>query len=534
MKVLLSLVLSYLFTSTTLVGGVTSSGGGVRHVDTVPTVSGEADAVPTISGAWFPVGLKAITFCIEKNDEAFPLPDATYADRFRNAFKFWQRELAFGHGSPQEEDSESLLQLRRDLAQELQEREADRKEAKEQGEEDYSWEAYVIGLSRSIERRIRMIELRILRILLGAPLWAPLWEPLYMMPDNTIRTEREKRAYELRERDIARAPRIETLQLKIEKLEEVGGTSPFEQPLVYMGLCSNLPRGSDEETPIDLAFMLGRLTAPQIKVLNEPKSYYAAAYKLPEGSSANTKGFVYLAGPGQSISPDAFDKDVWEQIIHSQEYNIRLFNLALLHEIGHIYGLNHCTSDMSLMSPYFVHYSIKNALNDPHLVPGVNNMMMYIGVIMDIEDVLPSNLGVFRFPASKTFKILNPEDFGLPPLKKNQVYQLTLKNKKHGIIARISVYNRPSFGFGSIKTYHELNSFERETIPLSVLTKITRVDSQNPTTMNTIQLMSTEIVASTDWNGGRLVLNLKPNGEISATLSQDGKSIAMILAADSL
>lgn len=521
MKILLSLVSSCFFASTSLFGGATSSGGGID----VPHV--KTDLIPTISEAWFPIERdKPLTFCIEKDDTEFSLPYATYEDRFKKAFKFWQNELAYAHGSPPREAPESLLKLRRDLEQEL---EAVEKEEAQAEVDDYSFKDYVEDCIKGcylgffdIYSLIRALA----KHFVGAPPYL-FSQTISYIKDIKQAKAREAR-YERENRKFEREKNIKSLKLKIEELEEFE-TSPFAQPLVYKGQCSELPQGGAEDTMVDLAFMLGRLTDEQIKVLEEPKSYYAAAYKMPEASSANSRGFVYLAGPRQSLSPDAFSKSIWEQLIHTQGYNMKLFDITLLHEVGHVYGLNHSKSDRSLMSLSYVYNSIQNALNSPHLVPGEKNLVN-VGIFLNIDEgVLHSNLGVFRFPEKKSFKILNPEDFGLPLRRINHVYQLKLEHTKDKIRALISVYNRPSFGFGRIDTYQEFDTLEQVTRPLSVLTEINRVDSKNPTKIDKIQLMSAEIVASTDWNGSRLVLILNPNGEISATLSQGDKSIAMQL-----
>lgn len=110
----------------------------------------------------------------------------------------------------------------------------------------------------------------------------------------------------------------------------------------------------------DIVFQFGVLTRQQKKFLKDPTEYAAISVRTDyDEVNLRGKGFVYIS---PSAGPLAYDsegvvKDAWSGS------GGHLLYLTLLHELGHIFGLQHMGSYGDLMSEGFVEAILASAAN---------------------------------------------------------------------------------------------------------------------------------------------------------------------------
>lgn len=108
----------------------------------------------------------------------------------------------------------------------------------------------------------------------------------------------------------------------------------------------------------DIIFQFGVLNSKQKKFLKDPSEYGAISVRTEyDGVSLRGRGFIYISPSHGPLSYDtsAIAKDAWSVD------GGRLLYLALLHELGHVFGLQHMGSYGDLMSQGFVESILTNS-----------------------------------------------------------------------------------------------------------------------------------------------------------------------------
>ncbi len=110
----------------------------------------------------------------------------------------------------------------------------------------------------------------------------------------------------------------------------------------------------------DIVFQFGVLSDKQKKFLKEPTEYAAISVRTNyDERNLRSKGFVYVspsAGP-LAYNLEGVVKDAWNMD------GGHLLYLTLLHELGHVFGLQHMGSYGDLMSEGFVEAILASATN---------------------------------------------------------------------------------------------------------------------------------------------------------------------------
>ncbi len=106
------------------------------------------------------------------------------------------------------------------------------------------------------------------------------------------------------------------------------------------------------ETDPDITFQFGLLTSEQERFLKRPQDFAAVTVRTEyDEKNLRGKGFVYFS-PEQG--PLAFKLDGKEQVHPWSVADYSILYSALVHELGHVYGLSHTGDVGNLMSERFV------------------------------------------------------------------------------------------------------------------------------------------------------------------------------------
>lgn len=99
------------------------------------------------------------------------------------------------------------------------------------------------------------------------------------------------------------------------------------------------------EGDIDVAFQLGKLSQNQERMLGKPRRFIASTVQTSyDEENMHGRGFIYIAPESGPLRPDADDlaADYWRA-----NGNL-ILDMALLHELGHVFGIPHSQSDFPM------------------------------------------------------------------------------------------------------------------------------------------------------------------------------------------
>lgn len=109
---------------------------------------------------------------------------------------------------------------------------------------------------------------------------------------------------------------------------------------------------------VDLAFQLGSLNFEQRQLISKPEEFVALAFRSNyDEARLHGRGFIYVSPESGPLRPSGQDllEHFW-----SEDSGLR-FQLVLLHELGHVFGVQHYGKARTLMSSNFPENLIQKA-----------------------------------------------------------------------------------------------------------------------------------------------------------------------------
>lgn len=123
---------------------------------------------------------------------------------------------------------------------------------------------------------------------------------------------------------------------------------------------------------VDLVFKLGygALNKEEIEFLEDPKKYIGVTVRTSEYDKVNMRasGFIYISsdkGSNAYHNPGHLISQAWQ--------NEALLKYALIHEMGHVFGISH--SGAGLMSEVFMDQLLHKSLSKHYIKQGVTSYM---------------------------------------------------------------------------------------------------------------------------------------------------------------